>query len=108
MSKVKMVSCRKPGYKKRLDEQTLNWLKGNPTHNKIDDECCPDFSCCNTKLLAPPEVRQVFYNAYLKGDHKTQDRLLGEFLGKMIVDAVPEKKVYIAGLEESRQEIEEV
>jgi hypothetical protein len=19
---------------------------GNPYHNKIDDECCPDFSCC--------------------------------------------------------------
>ncbi len=105
MAKSKMVSFRKAGYVKRLDKQTLEWVRGNPIHNKIDNECCPDFSCCDKSLLAPPEVRQVFYNAYLKDDDKTKSRLLGEFLGKFI-ETIPDKRVHIAGLETMRQEIE--
>jgi hypothetical protein len=101
-----MKSFRKQGYVKRLNKQTLDWLNGNPQHNKVDDECCPDFSCCKPELLAPIEVRQVFFNADLKGDHATTDRLLGEFLGKMI-DSIPSKpKVHIAGLDVQRQEVE--
>ncbi len=101
-----VVSFRKKGYKDRLNNQTLEWVKGNPIHNKIDDECCPDFSCCSPHLLAPSEVRQTFYNAVLKDDFKTRDRLLMEFLSKMISADCSEKKVHIAGIEESRQEIE--
>ncbi len=87
------------------EEQALLWLKGKSVHNKERDECCPDFSCCRPELLAPLEVRQVFYNAELKGDERTKNRLLGEFLGRLLSSALPEKKVHIAGLDASRQEI---
>jgi len=99
------MNFRKPGYRKRLDKQTLEWAKGNPTHNVVDDECCPDFSCCSPGLLVPPEVRHVFYNAYEKGDANTTNRLLGEFLGKMLAHDVPSCKVHIAGLEQQRREV---
>jgi hypothetical protein len=101
------MEFRKPGYKNRLNEQTLNWLKGSPRHNQIDDECCPDFSCCVPELLAPMEVRQIFYNAELKGDNKTIDRMLGEFLDRMIRHKLPNKKVYIAGLDAQRNGYED-
>lgn len=41
----------KPGYQDRVKSQTLSWAMGNPYHNKIDDECCPDFSCCYPDLF---------------------------------------------------------
>lgn len=50
-------------------------------------------------------MRKVFYNAYIKGDRKTQDRLLMEFLSKMLSVKLPDKKVHIAGLEENRREV---
>jgi len=95
-------------YKEALDKQTKLWLRGKSVHNKKYDECCPDFSCCKPKLKAPKEVRQVFYNAYLKKDRKTQDRMLMEFLVKLIDSIEPKKKVYdhIIGLGRSRREIE--
>jgi len=99
-----MKRFRKDGYKERLNKQTLDWLNGNPQHNKIDNECCPDFSCCKPELLAPIEIRQLFYNAEINNNHRLVDRLLGEFLSKMI-DYIPSKpKVYIAGLDYLRQE----
>ena len=29
------------------------WLIGFPIHNHIDNECCPDFSCCFPDLYKP-------------------------------------------------------
>lgn len=101
-----MRSFRKPGYKERCNKQTSDWVNGNPRHNMIDDECCPDFSCCNPKLLAPKEVREIFCKADRSGNHKLTDRMLGEFLGKM-VDALPSRpKVHIAGLDAQRRELD--
>lgn len=36
----------KSGYHARLIKQTIEWVNGVSTHNFVDDECCPDFSCC--------------------------------------------------------------
>lgn len=33
-------------YKERARVQCLQWAMGSSKHNHIDDECCPDFSCC--------------------------------------------------------------
>ena len=38
-------------YRERVRSQTLSWAQGRPYHNKIDDECCPDFSCCRPDLF---------------------------------------------------------
>jgi len=50
----------KDGYEERVKQQLEGWLNGNPQHNVIDDECCPDFSCCRPELLQPEEVRKSF------------------------------------------------
>lgn len=37
-------------YQERAKAQMLAWAQGRPYHNRIDDECCPDFSCCKPEL----------------------------------------------------------
>lgn len=69
------------------------WVKGVSVHNEVDDECCPDFSCCNKKMNTPKEVRERF----AKADERTRTEMLGMFLGKAM--ETMDKKVYIAGLE---------
>jgi len=44
-------------------EQLEEWVKGNPVHNPMRDECCPDFSCCHPALLWPEEKRKFFARA---------------------------------------------
>lgn len=39
------------GYRERFRVQTLSWAMGRPYHNKIDGECCKDFSCCHPDMF---------------------------------------------------------
>jgi len=48
---MKQPPLPKPGYQDRVKQQTLRWAEGKPYHNTIDDECCPDFSCCRPELF---------------------------------------------------------
>ena len=50
-------------YRERCENQVVEWAKGNPIHNNVDDECCPDFSCCKPDLLQPEFVRTTFLRA---------------------------------------------
>ena len=79
------------------DEQLAKWLKGNSIHNDTRGECCPDFSCCTPELLADEDVRKAFVNA----DEGTRMSMLGMFLGAAFAKMGKDKKVYIAGLDES-------
>lgn len=45
----------KEGYKERAQQQALAWAQGNPYHNTVDDECCPDFGCCVPSLFTKDE-----------------------------------------------------
>jgi hypothetical protein len=91
-------------------EQTRLWVEGKSIHNKRIlngreiEECCPDFSCCNPELLAPKEVRELFYKARLEDNNKITDRLLGEFLSKLIATIPSKPKVHIAGLDALRRD----
>lgn len=38
-------------YHARALEQAEQWVNGLSRHNMIDDECCPDFSCCEPSLF---------------------------------------------------------
>ena len=66
-------------------EQLRKWVKGESLHNDELDECCPDFSCCNSDMDTPLEVRVAFMAAYLKGDKEQVNRLLGMFLGQAMM-----------------------
>lgn len=38
-------------YHERARVQCLSWAKGEPYHERVNDECCPDFSCCYPALF---------------------------------------------------------
>lgn len=73
------------------EEQLKEWVEGNSIHNEENDVCCPDFSCCEPKLLASRAEREAFAKAYKEGDERTVDNMLMMFLGAMLPGA------YIAG-----------
>lgn len=88
-------------------EQLEQWVAGNPLHNYEIGECCPDFSCCRgIHTMVDLPVRETFYAAYKTGNEKLTTRLLMEFLSRALSDEGLDKKVYIAGLEVSRQELD--
>ena len=96
--------------KQRVDHQLNEWAEGNPNHNLVDDECCPDFSCCNRTLLQPEEIRKTFKKVCEKADtegfnpdhHPAYDMkmsMLMNFLGSSIKN----KSVYVSGSEHVKQ-----
>lgn len=50
-----MCKIKDRGYYERAKAQMLYWAAGNSYHNNIDDECCPDFSCCVPELYERDE-----------------------------------------------------
>lgn len=42
---------RDPRYRERARNQSLIWAQGRPYHEPVNDECCPDFSCCFPNLF---------------------------------------------------------
>ncbi len=79
-------------------EQLDLWVEGHPKHNQETDECCPDFSCCNSALLAPRETREEFRAAFLREDEALTMQLLMGFLSALC--ATQAGKVHIAGRDE--------
>lgn len=84
---------KKEQYRHRVRKQLEEWVKGNPQHNHVDDECCPDFSCCKPDLLQPEEIRKT----YLSANEDTKMQLLGVFLSAGLSKMCPEQSVYISG-----------
>lgn len=79
-------------------EQLNLWVSGESVHNSETDECCPDFSCCQPKLLAEESVRKRFQQAYEEDDEDTVYAILGMFLSKAASLASEGRaKVHIAG-----------
>ena len=74
-----------------LDFQLSEWVKGNPLHNTIRNECCPDFSCCSLEILQPKEIRETFAAA----NDKDRMGMLFSFLSGMVATEVPDKKIHI-------------
>ena len=76
-------------------KQLLEWQKGNSIHK--DDECCPDFSCCNPELLASQDERDVFVKAYEDGKEAIWMGMLMGFLGRLIQQEYGKIHVHLAG-----------
>lgn len=54
-------------YQERCIAQLRRWVEGHSEHNRIDDECCPDFSCCNPKLFTQDRGERLdIMNKYLQ------------------------------------------
>jgi hypothetical protein len=61
-----MKSQERMEYRERYRIQTLLWAMGKPTHNRIDNECCPDFSCCHPELFTEDRDKrwQTYHNEH--------------------------------------------
>ena len=70
------------------ERQLDAWVEGKPFHNTEDDECCPDFSCCQPHLLQPVEVRKAF---------RDRPELRNGFLMQFLSTAFSNERVHIAG-----------
>ncbi len=57
---------RKKGYLKRKYEQLIHWMNGLSLHNHIDDECCPDFTCCVNILPDDKEAKKMVYQFFME------------------------------------------
>jgi hypothetical protein len=93
-------------YKERINYQLSEWVKGNSIHNDVDDECCPDFSCCTPLLLQPKKIRETYRKVYYKMKNEPEDPefhpyydqyigMLYSFLEAGISNWLPEEKVFI-------------
>lgn len=57
-----MTACRPPTpYQLRALQQAVEWADGRPRHNIVDDECCPDFSCCTPGLFEVDRTKRNLY-----------------------------------------------
>ena len=80
-------------------EQLDKWVAGESIHDHENDQCCPDFSCCNPDLAAHIGDREIFQKYYLEGnDSGTMTMLTGFLLNlimkkKVNVHIVPENGV---------------
>lgn len=62
-------------YQQRSIDQGRAWVAGESKHNQIDDECCPDFSCCVPTLFEQDRAKRVqSYNSW--ADRRGYDKVL--------------------------------
>lgn len=72
-------------YEQRHMQQLELWAGGNSQHNHVDDECCPDFSCCNKKMHTPDEERKKYLQMYRENADSVTPfhaKVLGEAMAK--------------------------
>lgn len=62
------------------EEQLARWAAGGPICPNTRHECCPDFSCCNIKLLWPQEKRLKYVDA----DQGTREKMLMGSLSALV------------------------
>lgn len=66
------------GYQDRVKAQTLAWAQGRPYHNSVDDECAPDFSCCNPGMFERDEAKRWQHYRDFHGELHLLSRAEGE------------------------------
>jgi hypothetical protein len=57
---------RKTGFVIRSYEQLVDWMNGISKHNEIDDECCPDFTCCANILPDEKDAKKIVYEHFVE------------------------------------------
>ena len=66
------------GYRDRNKRQLYLWLSGISEHNQVDDECCPDFSCCVPSLFTKDYNERMktlmFYNLHKAYDDLSENK----------------------------------
>lgn len=45
-------------YDRRAHDQMLAWAIGKPYHERVNGECCPDFSCCHPEMFETDDAER--------------------------------------------------
>jgi len=61
-----MYRNKKSGFVIRSYEQLVDWMNGISKHNEIDDECCPDFTCCANILPDDADAKRLVYEHFME------------------------------------------
>ena len=72
------------------DEQLDEWVAGNSLHDHAREQCCPDFSCCQTHYKASYDERRTF-----RDRPEVRDAMLMGFLGAALAHSG--KNVHVVG-----------
>lgn len=72
------------------DEQLNAWVEGDSLHDHEREQCCPDFSCCQTHYKASDDERRTF-----RDRPELRDAMLIGFLGAALANCG--KTVHVAG-----------
>lgn len=88
-------------YEASVKQQLELWVAGKSTHNTFADECCPDFSCCEPDKQWPEDQRQLF----MRASKEVRTQMLFGALGTLVAKAAPDKKVYIAGVDDPSSQV---
>lgn len=52
-------------YLVRAYEQGKSWVGGRSVHERVNNECCPDFSCCMPQLFVVDRLERMrHFNAW--------------------------------------------
>lgn len=82
-------------YKERCEAQLKAWVEGDSQHNQVDDECCPDFSCCVPNIQTSKEDRETFARIY-RENQIVADSMKLTYLQQafplQVVEVTPNKK----------------
>ena len=65
-----MYRNKKPGFVIRSYEQLVDWMNGISKHNKIDDECCPDFTCCAHIMPDDLNAKRLVYEHFMEHNYE--------------------------------------
>ena len=63
----------------RLQFQVNRWYDGQSLHNHIDNQCCPDYSCCYPALVATSDCKHAFRKAVAIQDEDLVAELVMNF-----------------------------
>ena len=86
-----------------IKEQVEKWVNGESIHDEEHDTCCPDFSCCNSKLKADKANRELFAKAYSEGNDALIGAMLTGFIGQAL-KSLTHKKVHVVSTESALQD----
>lgn len=79
LDRAAFVTAKNSSYDFRAMMQLRLWREGHPVHNDIDNECCPDWSCCRGKqYMASEELREMFVR-----DPQSRAPMLQRFIAEL-------------------------
>lgn len=81
--------------KAAAEAQLKSWLAGKPVHDHVNNQCCPDFSCCVPSLLVDQSTRETF----CRGTEEVRMAMSSMFLGAVIGELPADKilRVHLVG-----------